>query len=196
MGKADRLKRGRRQRIPGMPEFPYADVFTGEEIDAALARKDRLMLLARDAVKPDGTILGIDEATLQLLMLHLALTGLDDTPDREERALIRAKRLPDQTGRYVDSVEWIPKHNDTPEARRADAEEEARRRKAAMDVHMAQMTPEAREAFDRLFKPAARQAFTAGATHAARRLTDADEETEEARGLREQAQRLREEGKL
>lgn len=193
MGKASRLRGRRQQRVPGMPDYPYTDAFTQDEIQEVLERKDFLMRFFRDAMKPDGTILGIDDASLQLLVLHAALAGI--TWD-EKLALIRPKVLPDEEGRLVDSVEWIPVRFDTAKARREDAEEEARRRKAAMDVQMAQMTPAAREAFHRMFKPVAEQAFTLGAQHEAQRMDAASDETKEAKALREQAQRLREEGKL
>lgn len=194
MGKQARLKRGRKQRIPGIPESPYVDAFTTEEWEEARRRAEHLLRYFRDAVNPiNGTILGIDEATLQLLLLHAALAGI--TQD-DNLALLRPKVLPDETGRLVDAVEWIPKRFDTAKARRDDAEEEARRRKAAMDVQLAQMTPDARDAFQRLFKPVAEQAFTAGAQREQTRRDAATTETTEAVELREQAARLREEGKL
>lgn len=195
MGKASRLGRRRQQRgIPGVPDAPYAGAFTEVEWEEALARKDHLMRYFRDAVKvTDGTILGIDDATLQLLVLHAVLAGV--THD-DGLALIRPKVLPDPEGRLVDAVEWVPKRFDTTKARQEDAEAEARARKAAMDVQIAQMTPAARREFDRMFRPAAGQAFTVGAQHAARRLEAAAEETEEAKALRAQAERLRGEGKL
>lgn len=191
MGKAARTKK--RKRVAGFPDYPYADAFTEAEIEEILRVKDSLLPFFRDAIKPDGTILGIDEGTLQLLLLHGAMAGVRG---HEELGLIRGKRLPDETGRFVDSVEWIPARFDSEKARREDAEEEARRRKAAMDVHMAQLSPEAREAFDRLFVPAAREAFTVGPQRMAERLKPADQETQEATDLRRQAERLREEGQL
>lgn len=198
MGKASRLKNRRGQRrvtgLPGVPDAPYADAFTEAEWEEALARKDDLMRYFRDAVKvTDGTVLGIDDATLQLLVLHFALAG--GTQD-DRLALIRPKVLPDVEGRFEDSVEWVPKRFDTAKACREDAEEEARRRKAAMDVQLAQMGPDARRAFNKMFRPAAQQAFSAGADYAASRREHAAEETPEAKALREQAAQLRQEGKL
>ncbi|MCV7230660.1 phage gene 29 protein family protein [Mycolicibacterium komossense] len=197
MGKASRLKRGKhsqRPRIPGIAESPYIDAFTTEEWEEARARADKLLLYFRDAVNAlNGVIIGIDDATLQLLLLHAALAGVTQDDDL---ALIRRKVLPDETGRLVDAVEWIPKSFDTPEALLADAEEEARRRKAAMDVQHAQMSPDAKKAFDRMFRPAAERAFSAGTTHAARRFEADSDQTEEAKALRRQAERLRQEGKL
>lgn len=195
MGKASRVKQRRKTpQIPGIPNPPYADTFTKAEWDAVLDRSDKLMRYFRDAVKiTDGTVLGIDDGTLQLLVIHAALAGV--TQD-DKLALIRPKVLPDESGRLVDAVDWVPKRFDTEKARRDDAEEEARRRKAAMDVQLAQMTPGARTAFDQMFAPAAKQAFTAGASAEQRRLDNADEETKEARELRAQAERLRAEGKL
>jgi hypothetical protein len=193
MGKAARIKR-QQKTIPGIANSPYAGAFTTEEWEAALDRKDQMMRYFRDAVKvTDGTILGIDDATLQLLVLHAVLAGI--THD-EQLALIRPKVLPDEDGRLVDSVEWVPNSFDTPKARREDAREEARRRKAAMDVQMAQMTPAARREFREMFAPAAAQAFKAGARHAARYQENAAEETDEAKSLQRQAARLRQEGKL
>lgn len=196
MGKASRLRGQRRQQsIPGIAQSPYAGAFTSEEWDAALARKDRLMRYFRDAVKvTDGTIIGIDDATLQLLVLHAVLAGVPDQDDN--LALIRPKVLPDGDGRLADAVEWIPKAFDTEKARKADAVEEAKLRKRAMDVQLAQMTPEAQAEFRKFFAPAARQALATGARHAARRHAHATEETAEAKELQAQAARLRQEGKL
>lgn len=195
MGKASRLKMGRKQPpIPGIAQSPYAGAFTHEEWEAALARKDQLMRYFRDAVKvTDGTIIGIDDATLQLLVLHAVLAGITHDPNL---ALIRPRVLPDEDGRLVDAVEWIPKRFDTEKQQRDDAREEARRRHQVIEAQMAQMTPEARKQFEREFMPAARKAFEVGATQAARRLDHATEETKEAKALRAQADRLRQEGKL
>lgn len=193
MGKASRIRR-KQQAIPGIAQSPYAGAFTKAEWDDVLARKDQLMRYFRDAVKvTDGTIIGIDDATLQLLVLHAVLAGV--TQD-DNLALIRARVLPDPEGRLVDAIEWVPKTFDTAKARREDAKEEALRRKRAMDVQMAQMSTEARAEFARLFAPAARQAFTAGAKQAARRLDHATELTPEAQELQDQATRLHSEGKL
>ncbi|MBX9918601.1 MAG: hypothetical protein K2Y33_02035 [Mycolicibacterium frederiksbergense] len=194
MGKASRLKKRRRPSIPGIRDSPYADAFTTAEWQEVEARKDRLMRYFRDAVKvTDGTIIGIDDATLQLLVLHAVLAGV--TQD-DELALIRPKVLPDEEGRLADSHEWIVKRFDTEEARQADAEEEARRRHAAVEVVKAQMTPEAQDAYRRMFEPAARQAFELGGQQHADYLERATDETDEAREMREQATRLRERGEL
>lgn len=194
MSKAARLKRRTRPPMPGVRDSPYVDAFTKAEWDEVMARKDRLMRFVRDAVKvTDGTIIGIDDATLQLLMLHFALAG--GTQD-DDLALIRPKVLPDEEGRLADSHEWVVKRFDTEEARQADAEEEARRRKAAHDVAMAQMTPEAQRAYRRMFEPAARKAFAVGGQQMADHLAPAGDETPEATYLREQAQALREKGQL
>lgn len=194
MGKANRVRRQKQRQIPGIASSPYADAFTRAEWDEVLARKDRLMRYFRDAVKvTDGTIIGIDDATLQLLVLHAALAGIDQ---HDELALIRPKVLPDPEGRLIDAQEWIPKSFDSEQQQREDAKEEARRRKQAMDVQLAQMTPAARREFEVMFAPAARKAFVAGARQAARRLDHADEETEESKELQAQAARLRQEGKL
>lgn len=196
MGKASRVRERRRQEsIPGIAQSPYAGAFTAEEWEAALARKDRLMRYFRDAVKvTDGTVIGIDDATLQLIVLHAVLAGVPDQDDN--LALIRPKVLPDGEGRLVDAVEWIPLAFDTPKARKEDAIEEAKLRKRAMDVQLAQMTPEAQKEFRELFAPSARQALRAGARQAARRHAHAAEETDEAKELQAQAARLRQEGKL
>lgn len=195
MGKASRLRGQRQQQsIPGIAQSPYAGAFTSEEWEAALARKDHLMRYFRDAVKvTDGTIIGIDDATLQLLVLHAVLAGV--THD-ESLALIRPKVLPDGDGRLVDAVEWIPLSFDTEKARKEDAREEAKARKRAMDVQLAQMTPAAQKEFREMFTPAARQALGVGARQAARRQAHATEQTEEAKELQAQAARLRQEGKL
>jgi hypothetical protein len=70
-------------------------------------------------------------------------------------AYIRARRLPDKTGRFVDAVEWVVNRDDTPEARAEDAEREADRYVAAIDE---KLRPEVRAAIRRRFRAEAAEA--------------------------------------
>lgn len=103
-------RRNQKQRKV-FPKFPYDRKFTKAELDEIFARQDRLCAGFRDAVGPNGWGLGLPEDHLQLLMFHGALVGADVD---EDRAFIRARRLPDETGRLVDAVEWVVIKDDTP----------------------------------------------------------------------------------
>lgn len=127
MGKA------KRNRGKAFPNFPYERKFDAVEQEIIFARQQRLTEAFRDAMGLQGWSLGLPEDHLQLLMFHGALAGVDVNPqyppfdpDTGRGAFIRPRRLPDEQGRYVDSVEWVLTKEDTPKDRATDARREAR----------------------------------------------------------------------
>lgn len=153
----------RRNRNKGkvFPSFPYERRFTQAEQDVITARQQRLVEAFRDAVGIQGWSLGLPEDHLQLLMFHGALAGVDvDTtypqfdPATGAGAFIRARRLPDAAGRYVDAVEWVVIKDDTPKDRARDARREA----AAHVKQIEELDPDVRSAIRELFIARAGQA--------------------------------------
>jgi hypothetical protein len=141
------------------PNFPYERKFTHAEIHGdILPRAKRIGDAMRDGVGPNGATLFIPGDMFELWMIHAALAGVDV---HEDKAYIRARRLPDQSGRFADAVEWVIKREDTPAARAADAEREADKYIADMAD---QLRPEVREAI--------RRRFSAEAADAAANLAD------------------------
>lgn len=137
------------------PKFPYDRKFTKAELDEIFARQDRLCEGFRDAVGPNGWGLGLPEDHLQLLMFHGALVGADVD---DEKAFIRARRLPDETGRLVDAVEWVVKKDDTPRDRNRDARREARARAREID----ELDPEVRDALIDMVKRKGQRVYDRG----------------------------------
>jgi hypothetical protein len=103
------------------PSFPYERKFTREEIHGdILPRAKAFGDKMRDGVGPNGATLYIPGDLFELWMIHGVLAGADGG-----KAYIRARRLPDATGRLADAVEWVLLKDDTAEARKQDAEREA-----------------------------------------------------------------------
>lgn len=123
------------------PNFPYDRRFNKHEIAEITERSERLADHMRDPMAPTGMPMGIPEDYLRLLSVHCALAGLDTHTD--ERQYIVAKKLPDETGRYADSVEWVLKTDATPEVEQSLIEAEAQKYADAMET---QLTPEVRAA--------------------------------------------------
>jgi hypothetical protein len=135
------------------PNFPYERRFTKEEIHGdILPRAKRLGDAMRDGVAPSGHILSIPGDMMEMWMIHAALAGCEV---HDELAYIRARRLPDATGRFVDSVEWVVKKDDTPEALAEDAEREADRYIKAIDEAL---RPEVADAIRRKMRARAAEA--------------------------------------
>lgn len=90
------------------PQFPYEKRFTQAEVTEITDRSELIADTLRDGVAPNGMILNVPEHMLRLWAVHAALAGVYVDP---ERAYIVAKKLPDEPGRFVDSVEWILKED-------------------------------------------------------------------------------------
>lgn len=160
------MSRRNKQQGKAFPKFPYDRKFTKAEIEQILARQDRLCAAFRDAVGPNGWGLGLPEDHMQLLMFHGALAGVDVD---DEHAYIRPRRLPDESGRLVDAVEWVLKKDDTPRERNRDARREARARAKEID----DLDPEVREALIDMVKRKGRRVYNRN--HAEVPVDDRDE---------------------
>jgi hypothetical protein len=137
------------------PDFPYNRKFTHAEIhEDILPRAERLGAAMRDGVGPSGSVLYIPGDMFEQWMVHGALAGVDVD---ESKAYIRARRLPDQTGRLAGAVEWVLKQDETPEARAADAEREAAAHLEAMERMMGTLRPEVRSAIRRRMRGPAQE---------------------------------------
>lgn len=135
------------------PNFPYERKFTRAEIHGdILPRAQRIGDAMRDGVGPNGATLYIPGDMFEMWMIHGALAGLEV---HDDLAYIRARRLPDKSGRLVDAVEWVVKRDDTPQARAADAEREAERYVSAINE---ELRPEVRDAIRRRFRAEAADA--------------------------------------
>ncbi|AYB69365.1 hypothetical protein SEA_GRAVAILLIA_23 [Mycobacterium phage Gravaillia] len=133
------------------PNFPYERKFTREEIQGdILPRAKRMGDLMRDGMGPNGATLFIPGDVFEMWMIHGVLAGADGG-----KPYIRARKLPDESGRFVDAVEWVVIKDDTPEQRRADAEAEAQMYVDALEQNL---RPEVRAAIRRKFKAAAEEA--------------------------------------
>lgn len=130
------------------PNFPYERKFTKEEIHGdILPRAKAFGDLMRDGMGPNGAVLFIPGDVFELWMIHGVLAGADGG-----KAYIRSRRLPEQSGRFQDAVEWVLIKEDSPEQRAADADAEAKR---YVDAIEANLRPEVRAAIRRRFKAAA-----------------------------------------
>lgn len=122
MGKGSR-QRAQRQQTPRssvFPNFPYDRKFTRAEIDEILERSKRVGRAMRYGQGPNGAILALPPDIFELWMIHAALAGVDVN---EEQAYIRPRISPDAI--VGDSVEWVLKKEDTPQARELDLQREA-----------------------------------------------------------------------
>lgn len=154
MGKASRNRAANGRPNTGapassvFPNFPYALKFTKEEVADILDRAQRFGDLMRDGVGPSGATLFIPGDVFEMWMVHGILAGADGG-----KAYIRARRLPEETGRLEGAVEWVLIKEDTPEARAADAEREADAYLRALED--TRIRPEVRAAIRRRMKAAA-----------------------------------------
>lgn len=133
------------------PQFPYERKFTREEINEdILPRAKRMGDLMRDGMGPNGSVLFIPGDVFELWMIHGVLAGADGG-----KAYIRAQKLPEENGRFVDAVKWVLIKDDTPEQRQAEADAEAQMYVDAIEQNL---RPEVRDAIRRRFRAAANEA--------------------------------------
>lgn len=119
MGKGARIREER--NIFGR-QFPYEKKFTREQIADVLAVQAQILEASRDALTTKGAIMGIDEASLQMLALHQALAGVRVVPDE---ALIVARLRPSEHAGFMDAREWLPKQDYTEQMERDDSQAQA-----------------------------------------------------------------------
>jgi len=160
VGKAQRNRQNREiQAAPHtggsstvFPNFPYERKFTREEInDDILPRAKAFGDLMRDGMGPNASVLYIPGDVFEMWMIHGVLAGADGG-----KKYIRPRRLPEQSGRFVDAVEWVVIKEDTPEARAADAEREAQVYVDAINDPR-NLRPEVREAIRRKMRSMAEE---------------------------------------
>lgn len=138
------------------PNFPYERKFTKEEIHTdILPRAKAFGDLMRDGMGPNGAVLFIPGDVFELWMIHGVLAGADGG-----KKYIRARKLPEQSGRFADAVEWVLIKDDTPEKIREDAEREAQMYVDAIDNNL---RPEVRDAIRRRMRGAAQDVAAAEA---------------------------------
>ena len=124
-----------------LPNHPYKNKFSTEQVREALDRKDRLVALLMDPVGPDGTLINMPVDMLHILAFHLAYAGADTHTD--SRRLIESRLCHDPDAMF-ELYEWRPvgEFGDTaPE--QPDMSTEAAGIAAEMK---AQLTPEVRAA--------------------------------------------------
>jgi hypothetical protein len=129
-------------------DFPYDRRFTREQIAEITARGEQIADTLRDGVAPNGMILNVPEHMLRLWAVHAALAGMYVDPDR---AYIVARKLPDQPGRFEDSVEWILKEDAETLPPPDNADVEAQQYADAIDN---KLSPEVRAALIKKLKEA------------------------------------------
>lgn len=137
-----------------LPNYPYLNKFTPEQVEAAMERKDRLVEAMTDAIGPDGQWITIPADMLHILGFHMAFAGCDQFDDI---ALIES-RLHENTannnefGLLWEGVrEWRPKgefKEDPDKPADADTQLEAQHMAAQL---RRQSTPELRAALAEIF---------------------------------------------
>ena len=148
------------RRNPGLvlPNYPYLNKFTPEQVADALDRKDKLVELLMDPVGPDGTLINLPVDMMHIVAFHLAYAGADAHTDH--RQLIESRPTRDESQMF-EMYEWRPKGEFTdPPTESDDSGGEAATIAAQMKQ---QLTPEVREALVSILAEefqAARQAAT------------------------------------
>lgn len=123
-----------------LPNYPYLNKFTKEQITDALARKDKLVELLLDPVGPDGTLINVPVDMMHILAFHLAYAGADTHTD--SRQLIEARVRRDETQMF-ELKEWRPRGEFSDSEPVGPAADEATAIAAQMKQ---QLTPEVRAA--------------------------------------------------
>lgn len=123
-----------------LPNYPYKDRFTPEQVRDAMDRKDRLVELLLDPVGPDGCMMNLPVDMIHILAFHLAFAGADAHTDA--RQLIEARTRQDETGMFEVS-EWRPRGDFGEQPAIPEAAAEA---KVLATQMKAQLTPDVRAA--------------------------------------------------
>lgn len=164
MGKAARNRQKRTSGKLAFPGFPYEREFTKAELEALLARWERIKETLRDAIGPQGWGLGMSEDFLQQIALHQALAGVDADPaypafDEATGAGAFIRPVRNVDGLHVDSITWVLTKRDQPGQREADAKREAKARLAVLRKQaLRDVSPEVRDAMRELMAEGAQWA--------------------------------------
>lgn len=89
-----------------LPNYPYLNKFSAEQVTDALDRKDRLVELLMDPVGPDGTLINLPVDMMHILAFHLAYAGADAHTDH--RQLIESRTRVDESQMW-EVYEWRPR---------------------------------------------------------------------------------------
>lgn len=137
-----------------LPNYPYKGKFSPEQVEAALARKDRLVEAMTDAVGPDGTWINIPPDMLHILGFHVAFAGgdvFDDLALIESREVVNPGNDNEHGLLWEGLREWRPKgdfHDDPDKPVDADAQLEAQQMAAQL---RRQYGPDVRAALAEIF---------------------------------------------
>jgi hypothetical protein len=135
----------RKQNPLVLPNYPYLNAFSKEQVGEALDRKDRIVELLLDPVGPDGTLINIPVDMLHILAFHLAYAGCDTHTD--ERQLIESRTVRDPESMW-EMNEWRPRGTFDSEP---ETDDTAAAEAAALAASMkSQLTPEVRAALTAL----------------------------------------------
>lgn len=128
-----------------LPNYPYLNAFSREQVGEALDRKDKIVELLLDPVGPDGTLINIPVDMLHILAFHLAYAGCDTHTDERQLIESRAVNNPDA---MFEMTEWRPRgtFDDGPVTDTTAATEAA----ALAATMQSQLTPEVRAALTAL----------------------------------------------
>lgn len=96
----------RKQQPMVLPNYPYLNKFSAQQISEALDRKDRIVETLMDPVGPDGTFINIPVDMMHILAFHQAFAGVDVHTD--QRQLIESRTRVDESQMF-EVYEWRPK---------------------------------------------------------------------------------------
>lgn len=88
-----------------LPDYPYKNAFTAEQVREAMDRKDRILALLMDPVGPDGCLMSLPIDMMHILAFHLAYAGADTHTD--SRRLIESRMVRDDSQMF-EVYEWRP----------------------------------------------------------------------------------------
>lgn len=124
-----------------LPNYPYLNKFTPEQVTETMERKDRLVEAMTDAVGPDGTVINIPVDMLHILGFHMAFAGCDQFDDIaliESRVVENEANDNDHGLRWENFRAWKPKgefKDDPDKPDDADAQRQAQQMASELRRH-------------------------------------------------------------
>ncbi len=88
-----------------LPDFPYKNRFTVEQLEDMMARREKLVDIMLDPVGPNGTVMSLPVDMLHILAFHMACAGADVHTDG--RRLIESRTVRPEDAMFEVS-EWRP----------------------------------------------------------------------------------------
>ena len=123
-----------------LPNYPYMNRFTPEQLNEAMDRKDRILETLMDPVGPDGTLINLPIDMLHILAFHQAFAGVDVHTDG--RQLIESRVTRDESQMF-ELYQWRPRGDFGDQPAEVDTDGEAETIAAQMKQ---QLTPQVRAA--------------------------------------------------